>query len=78
MIRVEDSVKIVKRAGSIKRDCKEKISKIVKRAALLIGSWEYVNKLYSTVVSKYDSTQSFSRLMLQKVEAKSILKYGLS
>ena len=41
MIRVEDFVKIVKRAGSIKRDPKEKKSQIVKRVALLIGSLEY-------------------------------------
>ena len=40
-IRVEDFVRIVKRAGSIKNDPKEKISKIVKLAALLIGSLEY-------------------------------------
>ena len=40
-IRVADIVKIFKRAGSIKRDPTEKIWKIVKRAALLIGSQEY-------------------------------------
>ena len=34
VISVEDFVKIVKQAGSIKRDHKEKISKIVKRVAL--------------------------------------------
>ena len=32
---------------TLKRDPKEKISKIVKRAALLIGSLEYVAKLVS-------------------------------
>ena len=37
---MEDFFKIVKQAGSIKRVPKEKISKIVKRAALLIGSQE--------------------------------------
>ena len=39
-IRVEDIVKIVKRAGSIKRDLMEKNLKNSKRAALLIGSQE--------------------------------------
>ena len=40
---MEDFVKIVKRAGSVKRDPTEKkMSKIVKRVALLIGSQEYL------------------------------------
>ena len=39
-ISVENFVKIVKRAGSIKRAGTEKIWKIVKWGALLIGSLE--------------------------------------
>ena len=43
MIREEDFVKIVKRAGSIKKDPTKKNLKIIKRAAHLIGSQEYID-----------------------------------
>ena len=66
---MEDFVKIVKRAGSIKRDPKEKNLKRVKRAALLIGSQEYTK----TLIDKDESKQK-SLMFLNQINEFTIVK----
>ena len=56
---MEDFVKIVKQAGSIKRAGTEKVWKIVKQATLFIGSQDYEKKIGPRLPHPLIDTQKY-------------------